>query len=273
MSIIKKIKTGFRLLIEEGSTSFFQALKRNIFPSNNPDEVQIAFNLLNTETKKGLMFDIGAHQGHALSAFAEKNWEIYAFEPESNNRKILESRFGSYPNVNIDPRAISDKPQEKMILYKSKESSGISGLSAFHQSHTPSEEVEVTTLALFLLDQKLSGHQIDLLKIDTEGYDLFVLKGFPWEKNKPRIVICEFEDGKTESLGYNFHDLSKFLISHGYHIIISEWHPIKKYGETHDWYRYAKYPHELKNQKSWGNIIAVSDKKMFNVLVNSCGIK
>ncbi len=272
MGLMKKAKTGFRLLFNEGPASFLKALKRNFFPPNNPDEIFIAFNVLNAEKEKGIMVDVGAHHGHSLSSFANHNWQVYAFEPDSDNRRQLEAQFGDLPNVNIDPRALSDKPQEKLTLYKSKESSGVSGLSGFLSSHTPSEEVEVTTLKYFLSEKNITDVQIDLLKIDTEGFDLFVLKGFPWEKNKPRLIICEFEDRKTVPLGYNYHDFAQYLIKLGYQIIVSEWHPIKKYGAPHDWKCFAAYPHELNNEKSWGNLIAVIDENLLMELKNSCGI-
>jgi FkbM family methyltransferase len=272
MVLIRKIKTGFSLLFNEGPAPFLRALKQNIFPSNNPDEVLIAFNVLNAEKEKGVMMDVGAHHGHSLASFANHNWQVYAFEPDSDNRHQLETRFGNFPDVNIDPRALSDSPQEKMTLYKSVESSGISGLSLFHSSHTPAEEVEVTTLKHFLSEKNITDAQIDFLKIDTEGFDLFVLKGFPWKKNKPRLIICEFEDKKTVPLGYNYHDLAQYLTKLGYQIIVSEWCPIKKYGGPHDWKCFSSYPHKLNDKNSWGNLIAVIDEKLLIELKNSCGI-
>ena len=85
---------------------------------------------------------------------------------------------------------------------------------------------------------------------------MFVLKGLDWVRIKPDIVVCEFEDQKTNNLGYNFHDMATFLKDRGYEVLVSEWHPILRYGIAHDWRRLARYPCKLANPEAWGNLIA-----------------
>jgi hypothetical protein len=81
---------------------------------------------------------------------------------------------------------------------------------------------------------------VDFLKIDTEGFDLMVLKGYPWTQSpRPRVILCEFEDAKTVPLGYDFHQLAAFLVGEGYQLIISEWYPVKAYGGLHRWRRFT----------------------------------
>jgi hypothetical protein len=159
-----------------------------------------------------------------------------------------------------------------MTLYKSPESTGISGLSSFHPSHTAAEKVKVTTLELFLKEQNIAESEIDFLKIDTEGYDLFVLKGIPWKKNPPALILCEFEDKKSLPLGYSFHDLAKFLKDQGYKLIISEWYPIRVYGGLHDWKRFTTYPCELGDPNAWGNIPEAREDDLYQSLRQACNL-
>src|SRR3546814_302056 len=100
---------------------------------------------------------------------------------------------------------------------------------------------------------------VDFLKVDTEGHDLFALKGFPWERFRPAVIECEFEDAKTVPLGYTFHDMARFLLEKGYRVLVSEWHPIIRYGVRHDWRRLVAYPCELSDEVAWGNILAFRD--------------
>jgi len=93
-----------------------------------------------------------------------------------------------------------------------------------------------------------------------------VLKGIPWESLRPRLILCEFEDKKTLPLGYSYHDLAKYLLERGYHLIVSEWKPIKRYGEKHDWRGFYPYPHKLQTPKAWGNLIAARDKADYESL-------
>jgi hypothetical protein len=54
-------------------------------------------------------------------------------------------------------------------------------------------------------------------------------------------------------------------------MIVSEWYPIKEYGEEHRWRRFIQSPYELHTLKAWGNIFAVKEPLLFNRLVNLCG--
>ena len=200
------------------------------------------------------MIDVGAHYGESLKRFAANGWQVHAFEPDPENLHILQQNVKKLDNVIIDTRAVTETSEQSLQLYNSSESSGISSLIAFHESHKSCTKVKSICLKDYC--QKQSIDKIEFLKIDTEGYDLFVLKGLNWEI-PPRIIVCEFEDAKTECLSYNFHDLAEYLCQQGYHLLISEWHPIKSYGTEHKWSCFKNYPCELDDKKAWGNIIAV----------------
>ncbi|MDF1615253.1 FkbM family methyltransferase [Desulfurivibrio dismutans] len=206
------------------------------------------------------MIDVGAHGGSALMPFIKKGWEVFAFEPDDKNRTKLLERLAKNKNkhlVSLDTRCVSNKSQKGVSFYQSEQSTGISGLSAFHESHVEAQKVDVTTLTEFFRDNPMPA--VDFLKIDTEGHDLFVLQGYPWDRGKPAVIECEFEDVKTVPLGYTFHDLSRFLVDKGYTVYVSEWHPIIRYGIQHDWNRLVRYPCELADPKGWGNLLAFRD--------------
>ena len=82
--------------------------------------------------------------------------------------------------------------------------------------------------------------------------------------------MCEFEDAKTEPLGYSITDLAEYLRAKSYNLIISEWYPILAYGSPHRWRRFALYPCELLDSKAWGNIIAVRDPEIFSIISKAC---
>jgi FkbM family methyltransferase len=269
------LKTATTILFEDGPLELLRAVKRNLLPkrlaSARPNEADMAFDVLHAEDSWGVMVDVGAHYGGTLRRFAHAGWQVYAFEPDSVNRqRMLERGYGDMPNVKIDTRALADWWGEGIPFFRSEESSGISGLSAFHPTHVQSEMVDMTTLDLFAREQAVE--KVDFLKIDTEGFDLFVLKGVPWERFQPRLILCEFEDRKTVPLGYNFHDLAQYLEAQGYRLIVSEWFPIKRYGIPHDWRRFAIYPCELEDPAAWGNIFAAK-KSLYFALAKTCGLQ
>ena len=137
MNTKSKIGKATKILLSKGPIALVKSLKRYVAnkygPDGSdgtyrPDESKIAFDALNADTFKGLMIDVGAHYGSILSPFALSGWQVIAFEPDSKNREKLVESFGDSQNVIIDARAVSDQPREKAVLYRSEESTGISGL-------------------------------------------------------------------------------------------------------------------------------------------------
>ena len=216
--------------------------------------------LFGTTLTGSVMIDVGAHHGSALAPFLNRGWKIWAFEPDEVNRAKLLERLKANehaPNVHLDPRCVSNRSEHGLAFYRSEQSTGISGLSAFHESHVESQRVDTTTLTEFLATHEVP--EVDFLKIDTEGHDLFVLQGFPWDRCKPRVIECEFEDAKTVPIGYTFDDLARYLLDLGYSVYVSEWHPIVRYGIRHDWHLLTRYPCGLVNAHGWGNLLAFRD--------------
>lgn len=224
------------------------------------DEVDVVCELLGEACGAKVMVDVGAHHGGSLEQFAEDGWKVYAFEPDPKNRAMLSQLCTKYPAVQIDTRAVSDKNLDKLPFYTSEVSTGISSLSSFHDSHKESSCVDTVTLKAFFQEKGIQV--VDFLKVDTEGHDLFVLKGIPWNSVQPRVILCEFEDRKTKTLGYDFHELAQYLKNKGYYLLVSEWYPMVEYGARHKWRRFISYPCELADDKAWGNIIAVKNSEL-----------
>ena len=51
-----------------------------------------------------------------------------------------------------------------------------------------------------ILQKELKGQKIDLLSIDTEGYDLEVLKTNDWIRFRPEVIIVENENVDFDKL-------------------------------------------------------------------------
>ena len=219
------------------------------------DEVDVVARMLSHQTgPENVMIDVGAHFGNSAARFAELGWSIHCFEPDPSNREKLIKRLGKAPRVIIDPRAVGEESARDVALFTSPESTGISGLLAFHMSHAETGKVDVTTVSEVVETRGIS--RIDFLKIDVEGFDFNVLKGVPWNRVQPDIILCEFEDAKTLSLGHTWKEVARFLEDKGYAVYISEWHPIIRYGRRHDWRRIMPLRDAEMPKDAWGNILA-----------------
>lgn len=220
------------------------------------DEVSLIYHFFNKlNVRDGLMIDVGAHHGHSLEPFALRGWKVYAFEPDSVNRAILVTNWGLKRNVIISEKAVGDKELENVPFYTSNVSSGISSVLKFHESHQESEKIKMTTLSKLISENDIQS--LNFLKVDTEGHDLFVLKGLDWNAIKPACILSEFDDFKTKQVNYSLSEMYAFLEAQGYKILISEWHPITEYGKKHAWRRFITDPRMVTATRAWGNLIAV----------------
>jgi FkbM family methyltransferase len=222
------------------------------------EEAGVVLDLIKAATRQAagdtpLMVDVGACKGGAFRDFARKGWTIHAFEPNPPLFEDLVEKFDA-PNVTINNSAVSDVAGEEIPFYTSQESIGISSLKPFRPTHEVTAHVKTVTLNDYLVESGVD--RIEFLKIDTEGFDLMVLKGLDLNQYGVETILCEFEDSKTQPLGYSTRDLAEYLRSFGYTIYVSEWHPVVRYGGPHQWRALKRYPCELEDPDAWGNLFA-----------------
>lgn len=223
------------------------------------DEIKLIKDFL--KEKRGVMFDVGSRDGASFIPFLLKGWDIFAFEPDKNNFKNISQYLKKWNlNANLVEKAVSNI-EEVRTFYTSTSSSGIPSLLKFNKNQVPSHELKTIMLKNFIKSNNIK--KIDFLKIDIEGYDLMALKGFDFSNFKPRVIMCEFEDIKTNLLGYSTTDMAKFLKDQGYFLIYSIWHPIQEYGQQHNWKKMSVSENEI-DTKDWGNIIAFINEKDFH---------
>ncbi len=270
MSLKSKVHTFTKISAEKGLGDALLTARSRLLHPFAPDEPALVLGAFAKLSQTGVMLDVGAHHGTSLLPFALAGWQVYAFEPDPQNRAVLEANTADLTNVHIDPRALSDHSEQGAAFFQSSQSSGVSSLMSFLPSHQASTSVDVTTLENILDEIAMPAQAVDFLKVDTEGYDLMVLQGWPWAAGQPRLILCEFDDFKTKPLGYDFLALAQFLAGKGYSLLISEWYPIEKYGVQHSWRRFAEYPCRLKSPRAWGNIFAVQEQALYQALVQEC---
>ena len=178
------------------------------------NETRALADLLAADQHDGFMIDVGAHHGSALMPFLTEGWRVLAFEPDERNRASLVHRICAHTNahlVTLDPRAVSDVSEGDVSFFRSALGTGMSALASFHKSHVPAHTVDIISLSDALTNRAYREVD-DLLKIDTKGHDLLVLRGFSWDEYSPEVIECEFENNKTTPPDYIFHDLAQYLL-------------------------------------------------------------
>ena len=160
-------------------------------------------NFINTCLKglnKGIILDVGANTGNYSKKLlrANKNVQVYAFEPHPATFTKLTSNIQS---ENFQPFNLGVGQEDgKLELFDSLNEDGSSHASFYkevieniHKRKSISHTVPVIRLDKFLIENNIDC--IDLLKIDTEGNELNVLKGLGkyLEINNEKIKTIHFE--------------------------------------------------------------------------------
>jgi len=122
-------------------------------------------------------FDVGANVGQTVLELraAYRHSRVYAFEPFAATREILTERFKSTSGVTVVPCAMGSAPGE--VLARQNSISEMSSLlsQAAGPGDAPNELIHIETIDRYCAQQNISS--IDILKTDTEGFDIEVLRG------------------------------------------------------------------------------------------------
>ncbi|HTM78047.1 MAG TPA: FkbM family methyltransferase [Devosia sp.] len=145
----------------------------------------------------GTVLDVGANHGSYTRFLAGRlpNRQIFSFEPHPRTFAVL-CGSASFPNVTLVNMALSDTPGT-MELYDFAQDDGSSQASlsrdavALFDSEIVQHSVECTTLDAFAAAHDID--QIAFIKVDTEGFDINVLRGARGLLAAGRIAAIQFE--------------------------------------------------------------------------------
>jgi FkbM family methyltransferase len=136
---------------------------------------------------KSTILDIGANTGvySLLSASKSSEIEVFSFEPNSINMKRLEKNIALNEFTNITPIPMAVGSVNQVIKFTVPKNDIISDTSSAKESFSQSTysntidwqniEVDQTTIDDFCLTRRIRN--VNLMKIDVEGYEIEVLKG------------------------------------------------------------------------------------------------
>ncbi|MFH1311166.1 MAG: FkbM family methyltransferase [Nanoarchaeota archaeon] len=153
--------------------------------------------LLNLNPK--IFVDIGAHIGRFSVILANKKSKVIAIEPSTANFEQLNKNIklnNLQDKIKVLNVGCSDKNGNK-ALYFVPHNEGLTSLEK--KEGTKKEIIKVKKLDNICNNLHLNPNQIDIIKIDVEGFELNVLKGALniLKKGAP-LLIVEITDKRKE---------------------------------------------------------------------------
>lgn len=212
-----KIDSNLSFYLKTNQTSY---LTRELF-WKKPLEFEYTSIFIDLVKKVGSFWDIGANIGYysILGCKANPNLKVIAFEPSVGPKVYMTENLkinGLEDRITIEPMALSNFNGEiEFYQIVNPKFPSILNLSGEHNMGTKksltSEKVKIPSLRID--DYESSANSIDLIKIDTEGAEVEILKGGQQTilKHRP-IIVCEtlFNRNEVEieqvlgGLGYRF---------------------------------------------------------------------
>jgi len=186
-------------------------------------------NALKRLCKPGMMvFDIGANVGsHTLpiAKSVEESGRVYAFEPvpwalEKLKRNLTLNHFS---NVSIQPIALSDYIDENAEFslrasFKTTSEKPVNDDGSLNDNWWSACErvkVRVETLDNFVVREKIAN--LDVIKLDVDGFEVKVLKGgHQTLQNLKPIILMELAPSWLKAKGDSVDELLSYLINCGY---------------------------------------------------------
>ena len=227
----------FNLIIK--LVDFFYQKKITTFLKNNLD------------TRFDVLIDVGAHKGETISNFL-KNFKIkniYSFEASKNTYQILKTNVDKVKNIyketnieifnfgvgnSVESKIFYELPDsnsstfnlidQKSSYFKRKKKI----LSLFFKKKFNIKENYVSQIKLSQFIKNKGLIKIDILKIDTEGYELEVIKGLEEKIKIVNFIYFEHHYDNMIKKNYKFSEINEFLSLNGFNKVFKIKMPLRK---------------------------------------------
>ena len=210
---------------------FFAKLFLNFFDKITLNKI---FNYLKTILNYEIdtVIDVGSHHGEYID-YIIKNFKvrkIYGFEPSPANFKELRSKLSKKKNIEIYNLGI-DKVKRTTTLNQNIESSSSSinnlnpGSKYFKKKYfffnflkkkRFSTPVAINTITLKEFIENKNLEAVDILKVDTEGYEYNVIVGLDEKIKLIKAIHLEHHFDDMIIKNYKLTDIHKYLVDKGF---------------------------------------------------------
>lgn len=199
------------------------------FGTHEPEATGImrrAFRQLSASSDDPVVLDIGSHRGYYAFQAADilsEEGTVYAFEPEPSNFEALRRGIetNGFGNVHAERCAIgAENTTGELKTARSSNSHTLQDVSMTSEKYTgETVETDVYRVDTYLQNADIAPEEVDLLRIDVEGYEGAVFEGIEEVLNADSdlLVFVELHPHRVEPA--DLHSIVDALDAAGFRLV------------------------------------------------------
>ncbi len=217
----------FIKLLGSSSTRKAHYFYKNLFNTDSRFEKELISKTLSYVDKGSTVLDIGANIGRWAIPISRKigaKGHVHAFEPNKESFSFLKNRIRSFKNVSIHNIALSNGEHKEVefLIQKGISCPANAAIAETASQITDKENFEIVKVESKSTDTFVNANHVnsvDFIKIDVEGHELEVIKGFKdgIKLYKPVLAIEILKD-KWKNNNANNSDVAQLILNEGYRI-------------------------------------------------------
>jgi FkbM family methyltransferase len=170
------------------------------------------------------VIDGGANRGAFTDAFLQlhRPTRLVLVEAIPDLAEKLRARYADKPNISVVSTALSNmKGQAQFEINKSEASSSLLPIDPrnsewFGRNLTVARRIQVPTMTLPALMAEQGLQTVDLLKLDLQGAERFVLTGGEAVLERVRVIYTEVFFERLYDRAWLFWEMNEFLAARGF---------------------------------------------------------
>ena len=170
------------------------------------------------------VIDGGANRGAFTDAFLQihRPQQLVLVEAIPELAGLLQAKYHNAPGISIISAALSDRDGEaKFEINRSEPSSSLLPIDSrntawFGRDLTVARTIQVSTVTLPALLEDQGMQTVDLLKLDLQGAERFVLNGGADVLHRVHVIYSEVFFEQLYAGAWLFREMNEFLSGHGF---------------------------------------------------------
>jgi len=176
-------------------------------------------------SSREIIIDVGGANGGTAAYFAEafSGHKVFCVEPNTRMLQSLRKVEAENPNIIVKPMALGSRCGEATLHVTANDlSSSLNEIDSDELKRTPADfqarlhEDQQVQVRVSSLDEEFKDERVLLIKLDTQGTELDILKGGPETLKRTRFVLVEMNNHHFYKNTCQYHEVDEVLRTCGF---------------------------------------------------------